>query len=80
MVVRPLLWPVFMDFFRKNYVGPQQYPLEGIGDLALMVIAWCVVVLATASMVKVSQKLQTLSLRALKFHTFWGIDSYIDCT
>ena len=40
VVVRPLPWPVFMEFFCKNDVGPQPYPIEGIGNLTLMVVAW----------------------------------------
>ena len=48
VVVRQLLWPVFMEFFRQNVLGPQPYPIEGIGIFTLMVRAWWVVVLAAA--------------------------------
>ena len=39
VVVRPLPWPVFMEIFCKNDVGPQPYPIEGIGNLTVMVVA-----------------------------------------
>ena len=39
VVVRPLPWYVFMDFFCKNDVGPQPYPIEGIGNLTVVVVA-----------------------------------------
>ena len=63
LVVRPLLLPVFMEFFRQKIPGPQPYPNEGIGIFTLMMKAWWVVVLAAAPMVNVSLKPLTLTLR-----------------
>ena len=66
MVVRPLLWPVSMEFSCKNYVGPQPYPIEGIGAFTLMVMALWVDVLAVAPMVNVPWKPQILPMHALE--------------
>ena len=80
LVVRQLLWPVFMEFFHQNCSGPQPYPIEGIGIVTLMARAWWVVVLAAAPMVNVSRKGPILTLRAPKCQLFFSIDSYVVST
>ena len=67
---------VFPPFFS----GPQPDPIEGIGIFTLIVRAWWVVVLAAAPMVNVSWKPPILTFRALEFHLFWSIDSYVVST
>ena len=67
VVVRSLLWPEFMEFFRQNDTGPKPYPIEGIGIFTLMVIALWVDVLAAAPMVNVSRKSKILTMRVLEF-------------
>ena len=80
VVVRQLLWPMFMDFPRQNDSGPQPYPIEEIGMFTLMVMAWWVVVLAAAPVANVPLKPPTLSLYALEYHLSWAIDSYLVST
>ena len=58
-------------------MGAQRYPIEGFGNLTLMVMTWWVVILVTVPMVNVLQKSQTLSMRARDFSLFGGIDSYV---
>ena len=80
MVVRPFLWPVFLEYYCKNDVGPQRQPIEGISIITLTVMAFSLDVSAAAPMVDVSRKPPILTMRVREFGHFLSIDSYVSST
>ena len=56
MLARSLIWPLVMELFHENGIQPQPDPIEGIGNLTLVGVAYLAAVLASAPMVGVWQK------------------------
>ena len=60
MLARSLIWPLVMELFHENGIQPQPDPLEGIGNLTLLVVGYTTAVSVTAPMVRVFQKSRSL--------------------
>ena len=60
VLARSFLWPQSMKSLHENGIQPQPDPIEGIGNLTLVGVAYLAAVLIADPMVEVSRKSRSL--------------------
>ena len=60
VLVRLFLWPLLIELLHENGIHPQPDPIEGIGNLTLVGVAYLAAVSAADPMVGVSRKSPSL--------------------